>query len=125
MGGSNFVTPSFVPDFPSDGLLEAPVAIGGTGTVVAPVAGKRIFVFAAHLSAGAAGAFAVQDVAGTIGAAGGATIAQTGTIAVVAGSQVVLPWIGYPWWTCAPGDSLVFAFATAAPIGGRIVYMQG
>lgn len=120
MGGSNFVTPAFVPDFVNDGLLSASVAISGTGTVVAPVAGKRIAVFAVHLSApGAAPTFVVQDVSA------GNTVAITGTIQMSAGTQLVLPHIVYPWWTCAAGDALVFSFATAGPIGGRIIYMQG
>jgi hypothetical protein len=119
MGGSNFITPSFVPDFASDGLLEAALTIAATGTVIAPVAGKRIAVFAVHMVAATASSMTVQDVSA------GATVAQTGAMALAAGQPHVLPYIGYPWWTCAPGDALVFSFATAGQVSGRIIYAQG
>jgi hypothetical protein len=125
MGGSNFVTPSFVPDFSSDGLLEAALNISATGTVVTPVSGKRIAVFAVHMVAATASSMTVQDVNGTIGAAGGSTVAITGPMALSAGQPHVLPYIGYPWWTCAPGDGLIFSFATAGQVSGRIIYAQG
>jgi hypothetical protein len=126
MGGSNFVSPASIPDFINDGLSEAAINISATGTVVAPVSGKRISVFALHVVTNGSVAMTAQDVTGA-GGAGGNTVSITGPMTFLNGQPLVLPHIGYPWWTVAPGDALQFNVGaiTSVTMAGRIIYMQG
>lgn len=126
MSGANFVTPGFVPNFVEDGILESAVSatpgVGNSTTVVPAVSGKRILVYALALSASAACGLQLADVT-----TGGSAVAnQTGVMNLAAGVPLVLPYSGWPWASCAPGDALVITQTVASTaLGGRIVYSQG
>lgn len=121
MGGSNFVTIGAIPDAGSDNVSAAAINFSGlTGTVVPAVAGKRIFVHAAHVQAAGNATITVNDLGGS------ATVAQTGPMAFVAGTPLVLDWQNYPWWTVQAGNALVFTGTGATvQVSGRIMYVQG
>jgi len=120
MGASNIVNLGAVPDFQNDGLSEAAInaSSNGANTIVAGVAGKRISVFGLHLFAAASVALTVQDVSGT------ATVTLTGAMTFLPGQPLVLPYQQYPWYTCAPGDALVFSTNAGVQLSGRLIYMQ-
>jgi hypothetical protein len=125
MGGANFVTLGMVPDAANDGVQAAPInaAITGTATLIAAVAGKRIFVHGMFLtlSLGAPITLTFQDVSGS------STVNLTGPMTLGAGVPLDLPWQNYPWLACAVGDSLQAALpsGSVAQLSGRILYAQG
>lgn len=118
MGGSNNVTIGPVPDAQNDGVQVAPINLAASGTIVAPVAGKRIFVHGLFLTLNAAGTIQFQDVSGS------ATVNLTPAISLALGTPLELGWQNYPWLTCGVGDALVGVIATATQVSGRIMYTQ-
>lgn len=121
MGGSNFVVRGAVPDFSNDLLSEAAINYSTlSGTVVAAVTGKRIYVFGMHVVAAGNATITINDLGGS------ATVAQTGAMSFIAGTPLVLPYQEYPWYTVSSGSALIFTGSGATvQVSGRIIYMQG
>ena len=120
MGGANFMTLGAVPDPVNDKVTIAPInSTNAAATIVAGVAGKRITVHGMHLVVTTAQAITVQDVGAST------TVAQSGPMVLAAGVPLVLPFQNYPWYTVAPGDSLVISNPSAAQLSGAIIYVQG
>lgn len=121
MGGSNFVVRGAVPDFASDLLSEAAINYSTlSGTVVAAVAGKRIYVFGMHVQCAGACAITIQDLGAN------STVSQTGAMTFTTGVPLTLPYQEYPWYTVQSGNALIFTGSGAtAQVSGRIIYMQG
>src|SRR5260221_12217758 len=103
MGGANFVVRGAVPDFANDLLSEAAINyVTLSGTVVAALAGKRIYVFGMHVVAAGSATVTIQDLGAN------ATVSQTGPMAFIAGTPLVLPYQEYPWYTVQSGNALIF-----------------
>jgi hypothetical protein len=121
MGGSNFVTIGAIPDAGSDGVQGAAINFNTlTGTVVAAVPGKRIFVHGMFMDAAGAATVTINDLGAN------ATVAQTGPLSMITGTPFVLPWQNYPWATVQAGNALVFVGTGATvQVSGRILYVQG
>jgi len=136
VGGQNFVTLGPIPD-PANDLVTS-TGFGGASnggvfnvvqnvaaTIVAGSTGKRIYVFGVAWTTfnAATGEFTFVEVNSS-----GATVTTPyGVTAPANGSNFVLPYQQYPWFTTSPGNALgvVSQGANTINVYGRVLYMQG
>jgi hypothetical protein len=130
MGGANFMTAGPIPDAQNDGIKQTNFVVGFSGanpgtTVIAGVTGKRISVHAAQITQGQSNGGVGQLNETTL--ANATITTQYQWFGSANTTSVFFQYSQYPWFTCAPGNSLVIAQTNGATVGycGILLYMQG
>ena len=101
------------------GLLQAKIdtASSGDNTIVAAVAGTKVFVYALWLWGGGAVSVTIKD---------GAAINLSGAMLLAAGSNPKWDFnlVEEPWFTTTSGNAFVINLSGAVQVSGRVYYAQ-
>ena len=108
MWGSQVQTPGII--------TNAVIDFSGSGanTIVAGVAGKKIYIFRLYFILGGASNLTFKD---------GST-ALTGAMPFLANGYMVLDPTLVPWHECASGDAFIINSSNAVQVSGAIGYVQ-